>query len=877
MAVFTGIVSAIGGAIASVSSFIGGLGAVGTFLLKTAVGVGLNLLAKAIAGKPEKPQFSVQGQLQAGGDVPRSFIFGRTVTAGSLVYANTWGKEGKTPNAYFTQVIALSDIPIAGISQLWVNGEPVTIDTNDTSYGDWGYPVTEYKTDGNNNHMWVKFYDGTQTAADPFLVNTVSNGTRPWQATRVGRGVAYAIITSEVDEELFTGFPQFKFEVQGSKLYDISKDSTAGGNGPQRRSDPSTWGGDGDDLPAVQIFNLLSGITYENSWLYGLQNLPSARLPAADWIAQINKCRAQVQGPNGLEPQYLTGGEIHVGAQIADAIEAILTGCQGRLSESGGVYKVHVGEPDAPVFAFSDGDILSTEEQSFTPFFGLADTINGINATYPEPAEGWNTKTAPALYNTTYEAQDGNRRLMADVQLDMVYRSSQVQRLMKSALAEGRRARRHTFVLPPSAWILEPGDVVSFTSERNGYQSKLMRVDGVVDRGNLDVMVDLTEVDPTDYDWNQQTDYTPPVFGPVGPVRPSPQPIIDWFAEPAVVPDNAGKPRRPAIKLSWDGDQPDVAAVEFEVRLTSSLVVVYTGRTDQPEAGSLLISQGLLPNTQYGVRGRYKPISDRPTLWSDWLPVTTPDVLLGKDDVYFDIDIGDLNNTVQEALGWLGDSLRYVQEELDRIGAMATEQDGGNYFDKKQLRTELSVTAEGLRADYTLQIAAAVGPGSAIVSRIEALEVQVNNDIAQAVDLLSTEISTVNDQVVANANAITALSATVDGISASVTVRGQAQASPGGGWARYGIEVKTGSGNDWSSAAFFLDTNGSTSRAVFLVDQFVISDPSGNIASPFIFQNGIARMQNAWIGDVQFNSLSSSNGKWIARGYGNFADLRIFA
>lgn len=132
------------------------------------------------------------------------------------------GKAGKTPNAYFTQVIALSDLPISDITAIWVNGEPVTVDNANTSYGNWGYPVTEY-SNGSDNSMWIKFYDGSQTVADPFLVGTVSSAGRPYQATRVGAGVAYAIVTSEVNEELFTGFPTFKFEIAGAKLYDVSR------------------------------------------------------------------------------------------------------------------------------------------------------------------------------------------------------------------------------------------------------------------------------------------------------------------------------------------------------------------------------------------------------------------------------------------------------------------------------------------------------------------------------------------------------------------------------------------------------------------------------------------------------------------------------
>lgn len=866
MAVFTGLSTIVGGLLSS--TFLSG--ALGGALLRIAVGVGLSLAARALSGEKTPEAGGVKGKLQAGGDVSRSVVFGRTCTAGSLVYANTWGKSGKTPNAYFTQVIALADHPIRDLTGLWVNGEPVTIDTNDTSYGDWGFPVTEYKTGGDDNHLWIKWYDGTQTVADPFLVDTVSNAKYPYSNKRIGKGVAYAIVTAQIDEELFTGFPQFKFEIQGRKLYDISKDSTAGGSGPQRWSTPSTWGGDGDDLLAVQVYNLLRGIIEQGTWLYGLQTVTSARLPAADWIAQINKCRLPVQGPDGLEPQFVTGGEITVDTPIGDATDKLLTGGNARLIESAGVYKIRVGEPDAPVAFFTDDEIISTEEQTFTPFFGLSETVNGITATYPEPNEGWNTKAAPPLYNSSFEVEDGNRRLLTDVPMDYVYRSGQVQRLMKAALNEARRARRHTFVLPPSYWTLEPGDVISWTSERNGYVNKLMRVDGVTDKANLDVVVDLTEVDPTDYDWDPDTDYTPPVFAPIGTIRPTPQPIVDFAAVAAVAVDSNGNNRRCAILLSWDGDQPDVDQVMFEVRTAFDLGVIYVGRTERVDVGSMLIAPGtLLPNTGYQIRARYNTYSgNRPFEWSDWIPVTTLDIRLGPLDIY-PIDIDQLNQDVQRNLEWIGDSFRYVQEELDRIGAQATEQDSANYTDKQTLRREMSVTAEGLKASYTEAIEVAIGPGSAIVTRIESLEAVVNDPVtgleatAGAVDLLQVQVSTMDGVLTATANAVTGLTATVGNFSASGLFRTTVEATPGGALARIGLSVSASGGGSTSQAAIFLDAlTGGASRVVINADQFIVTNGT-NSQAPLTFIAGGLALQVANIGDVTAGILRSPDNKVV--------------
>src|SRR5690606_29089824 len=123
-----------------------------------------------------------------GGDNPLSFIVGTYATAGTLEYVNTWGREGKTPNAYLTMVISLSDLPVTALRpRLWVNGEACTIDFSDTSY-EQGFPVQEFLTDGDNNHLWVKFYDGTQTSADSFLLSKFGgDAERPWQADMIGR------------------------------------------------------------------------------------------------------------------------------------------------------------------------------------------------------------------------------------------------------------------------------------------------------------------------------------------------------------------------------------------------------------------------------------------------------------------------------------------------------------------------------------------------------------------------------------------------------------------------------------------------------------------------------------------------------------------
>ncbi|UGA45949.1 phage tail protein [Bradyrhizobium quebecense] len=617
------------------------------FTLNTAIAlagsIGLSYAAKAVSGNQAQQQktdnFGVQGTLTSGGAVPRSFPLGFSATAGQLVYANTWGGDQDTPNANLVQVIKVSDMPRARLVGMRINGQAITIPSGGLVGApggtDAGYEPPEFVKPRDPNHpdanivphVWIKYYDGTQTIADPYLVNSVSSEDRPYEATRVGVGCAYVIVTTLVNASVFSGFPSFLFELSSIPLYDVSRDSTAGGVGGQRYADPSTWGGDGDDMPAVQAYNILRGITYQGAWLYGLQNAPAGRLPVANWITQIEKCRASIAGETGPEPSYRSGAQINVNTQPANALESILTACQGRLSEIGGFYKIHLGAPDAPVMSFTDDDIVSDQQQVFRPFFALADSVNGIQATYPDPSQAWQTATAPAYYRTDLEVIDGHRRLMASPQFDMVPYPAQVQRLQKSAIEEAQRARTHALVLPPAFWLLEPGDVAAWTSVRNGYQNKLFRVDTVTDKANLDVGVALTEVDPSDYDWDQGTDFKPVIGGSTVIIYPPAQPVNDWSVEGIAQLDADHVQRRPAMQLEWDGTLSGIDALQYEVRLASDQSFVTSGATPPGSygRGAMIVTQSLLPLTAYQARVQYVPSSPRLMLWTEWRNFSTPD------------------------------------------------------------------------------------------------------------------------------------------------------------------------------------------------------------------------------------------------------------
>lgn len=735
MPIFSGIIAA---ASAAISSFftVAGLTAAA---LQMAAGIGLNLIAAAIKGKPTQEKVGIQGKMTGGGDVPRSVILGQYNTAGSLTYRNTYGNVGDTPNAYYVEVRALADFPVGGLVDIWVDGEKVEL-----IEGELGLTSTKhirYGTKwGDLQHLWFRFYDGTQTTADSTLVNWFGSSDRPWGSDRVGKGVPYVVITAlrddlETDNPLFNGFPNCKFTLAGTKLYDPSRDSSAGGGGEQRYSDRSTWGGDGNNLPAVQIYNILRGITYNGQWLYGLQAASPAILPLENWIAAINKCRALADGPDGSEAQYRSGIQIDVNVAPADAIEALLKTCNGRLTEVGGVYTIHVGEPDTPVLSFSDADILSTEEQVYNPFRSLADSINGVVAKYPEPLEGWNVKTSPITKTPAQIVRDGNRQLFADVDLSACPYHGQIQRLLKSSMLEALRERRHTIVLPPWAQVLEPGDIVKWTSARNGYVEKWFRIDGMAYKANLDVMLQITEVDPFDYDWHQDTDYIPPVFAPMEIIRPAPQPMVSWDAVGFIEADSNGIGRRAGILLTWDGSKTDINGVSYDIATAADdSAIVLRETSDNAGVGSIKVfSHGFIPGNTYYARGRYIPTSPRSTDWSDWRPAYLPLVL------YSILDMAeDIKKQVTEVFEA---EIDRIDKRVSRLAQVQQDATGSQPIDKKAIRVDLIASSDRAEAGIKETQEAVVTATESIATLSEEVYAEfddVNASITETSDAVAT-------------------------------------------------------------------------------------------------------------------------------------------
>lgn len=641
--------------VAPLATFIGTLGVgsvVATAVSHIAIGAGMSLLqthmtkkAMARGTKSEGVKFSTQ----MGDTAPLSIVVGDYATSGKRKYIGSWGKSTR----YITEVIEVSAMP-QGLAKVWVNDELGTwhsnkrwaipssaspssikdqeeVDTLPAGALDLGRPLSNLRDDG--NRIYVKFLDGNQTVADPFLVWAFgSDPDYPWTGNMVGKGKSYAIVTTRYDSDTLTSYPSFLWEPAPLPMYDPRKDSSTGGTGAHRWGNRSTY--EPSRNPMVIAYNVARGIYYGTEHVFGGQNLAAWRLPRAAWVAAMNACDATVNTASGTEPAYRAGMEIELDGSVTaiEVLEELALSSNAKFSVSGGALKPVVGVPLAAALFFTDENILVDEGQSFQPFKAMGDSYNAISSTYPSRVEKWSNKETPEYIDTNALAVDGGRYRSVTIGFPAVPHPEQVQRLQMAQLKDYRRERHHSFSMPPRASTLEPAvDAISWTSVENGYIAKRFIIESSTKGMDLRTQVTMREVDPSDYDWNSVWENPFVETAPVATLLPV-QIAPDFEVYGFIQKDADDKHRKPALLVTVAADEAAISGIQIQVRRD--------GETDWTHDATMSyvspfrwIIPNLLPDTNYWARIKLHSRKTPRSTWSIEKPATTPNVLLTEEDI----------------------------------------------------------------------------------------------------------------------------------------------------------------------------------------------------------------------------------------------------
>lgn len=660
----------------------------GSLAVKLLTTVAISALSGALGPDPAQGGGITISATVRGEQNPETIILGKYATAGQAICPPY--SHGRS-NKYLTHIIELCSAPGAQLARVMIGDDWVELSATPDENG---FRRVQGDYDG---LIWVKYYDGTQTAADPFLMDRYgSHPDRPWTSDMVGAGICYAILTFKFDQEDQTSVPRYRFELAGLPLYDIRKDGSAGGVGAHRLTNPSTW--ETTENAAVIAWNVMRGIPLPGGDVWGGNIADLSELPWSVWTAAMNRCDAPITlSAGGTEPAYRAGLEVALDQPPAAALEEVFKVCSATIADLGYGWGIVVGAPALPVYACTDDDVIVSRQQELDPFPGIEDTYNAVTARYPDPEDLYETKEAPRRTNATYEVADAFGRRMANLSLPAAPYKRQVQRLTRAWLEDARRFRRHVICLPPDSAHVELIDTVDWTSSKNGYAGKDFSVHEIVEDPRTGIrQLSLRERDPNDYNWVPGYEL-PSVPTTPGTTPPAPESVSGFAAVPLVLTDATGGARRAAIGLSWANDIV-AQGIRWEIRLSGQAQVALRGSTQAIDVGAYTVSEGILPETIYDIRARL--IAARRTVWTEWVTVTTDSVRFGREDIEEGIleDIDGLMDWMDSTGPLLEDLQAQIDADSDRIDSLV----GG-------VRDDLADEVAQVRADLTAGLASTNG------------------------------------------------------------------------------------------------------------------------------------------------------------------------
>jgi hypothetical protein len=757
-------------AAAAVSSFVAATGAIGSAIIGIGLSVATSYLIQALTPKPDTSTTASGSELslQYGTNVSRKVAIGLCGTAGHDVYVNTFLPSNRT----MQRVYVLSDFYTSGLNRVAIGGVYVTLGPDG---GDgWGFPVA---TPAFSGYVWIKYYDGHQTTADP-LLQAFSNPAGRWASNNIGLGVSYVIVRVDFDKDNMNSFPDLFFEFAGAPLYDWRKDSSAGGSGSQRWNDVSTWAF--TENPVVAEYCYRRGFAVNGDVFCGMDMQPSD-LPLDKYTAAAVLCD-ESSSVDGL-PKYRVSAFLDCMANHGDNIKTLQLACGAMAVDAlEGSWPI-VGSAQPSVMTFYDTDLVSTAGNfKRTELRSMSELVNSVSGNFTDPTLVWSANGYKEQTDPVYLTLDRRTRDVA-IDFPQVRSMRQANDLASLYLRENRYQATATVTLRPRFQVLEVGDWVDWVSARyNNTKTFLVTAKQLVSLekgGPRNVILGLQERHGAIYD----------SAAPIIPSFPLPNgaPVyiseVDTLTVIAVALTGDDGRALPGIRASWNAiNDVTVTAVEVQYFPTAQPDGILLKTV--PAAVTVALLDGVVGNTQYTVRTRIITNPSRTTVYDAGVTVTTLDIKTGY---------ADLNADIQYNITTL---MGQFQNDLDGfrnlVSSLVGNQDGRNWLDKKEIRSQLNSVA---------------GNAKASIATLQQAFTDAQTAFANYQVTVSAEFDTTNASVTTNSTAI----AQLDGYAA----------------AQYSITLDV---NGYATGFNLFNGGAGISTATFIVDNFRVARPASGAA-----------------------------------------------
>ncbi len=344
---------------------------------------GLYLASSFLTDKPSVPK-PEDGAYNLKQNVPsRAYVLGRVKKGGDYVFL-----EEKGGIAY--HVIVTACHRINGFVQHYLHDDPVALDGS-------GVISEPYYYNGTNN---VRIYTRSGANNNSAYSQVVTAFSSVWTNNHRGDGLASILMTCRTVAtknymKVYPNqMPEHSAVVEGALLYDPRKDSTAGGSGTHRYTNPSTWEFS-RNLALMRLWHLChpAGGKMAYSDMY---------MPA--WMHAANVADQAVTNRTGGSESRYHGGmwfranndPVEIGRTLDEAGEMVV------YEREDGKVGVHAGEFVAPDVTLSADNIFSIKVDKNRR---RANTVLAVRGRYVNPANVYNTEDA-AIYGDPYGVVD---------------------------------------------------------------------------------------------------------------------------------------------------------------------------------------------------------------------------------------------------------------------------------------------------------------------------------------------------------------------------------------------------------------------------------------------------------------------------------------
>lgn len=446
-----------------------------TSITTAGITAAIGMAAGALGLGPKSPSVSnaTRDRLYANIDptTPRKLVFGRTAMATDIRYQEWTGADQE----YLHQIVCVASHKVSSIDEIWLDDELAWTAAGGAQGEHAGYLAVTTVLEGTPAN-YVVIGDGSK-----------------WGASRRMTGLAYLHMRFKITgngkkkESPYAQQIPSRMTIVGNGMpvYDPRFDSTAGGDGPMRADDQTTWAFQYGGVlcgrnPANQLLTYLLGwkITQPSDGTQRLavgRGIPKQRFDFAKWITAANACdESVVLAVGGTEPRYRADGVFAESDDPRLVIEGFETSANAKLRDTGGRFGfvVLLNDLATPRLALTDADVLG--EFRWNPHGEIEKRYNEIRGRFTDsrPISLYQLVDYPRWREPP---TDGIERTLP-FDLPLVQSGSQAQRLVKQQAQRLKYQGRFETSLGPRGWALQLGDIVTLTFSSLGWGAKLFRV-----------------------------------------------------------------------------------------------------------------------------------------------------------------------------------------------------------------------------------------------------------------------------------------------------------------------------------------------------------------------------------------------------------------